>query len=86
MKKSYLNIRSILIIDGIIFFICLLGFYQVVEKNSLPFKVTSQNSQLIISDINSDFEVFQQYVDQYIKCPINFILSEGRNSCGPNPV
>ena len=34
---------------------------------------------IIVDNGGSDFEVFQQYVDQYIKCPINFILSEGRN-------
>ncbi|MCK4786759.1 MAG: FkbM family methyltransferase, partial [Desulfobacteraceae bacterium] len=34
---------------------------------------------IVVDNGGSDFEVFRQYVDQYIKCPINFILSEGRN-------
>lgn len=34
---------------------------------------------VVVDNGENDFEVFKQYVDQYVKCPINFVLSEGRN-------
>jgi len=34
---------------------------------------------IVVDNGQSDVEVFKQYIDQYIKCPINFNLSEGRN-------
>ncbi|NQT02287.1 MAG: methyltransferase domain-containing protein, partial [Planctomycetes bacterium] len=34
---------------------------------------------IVVDNGESDFAAFRQYVDQYIKCPINFFLSEGRN-------
>ncbi len=34
---------------------------------------------IVVDNGQSDVEVFKQYIDQYIKCPINLNLSEGRN-------
>ena len=34
---------------------------------------------IVVDNGRTDFEQLEQYVDQYIKCPINFVLSEGRN-------
>ncbi|MHC4498731.1 MAG: glycosyltransferase, partial [Planctomycetota bacterium] len=34
---------------------------------------------IVVDNGGSDFESLKQYVDQYIECPINFNLSEGRN-------
>ncbi len=34
---------------------------------------------IVVDNGQSDVESFKQYVDQYIKCPINFNPSEGRN-------
>ena len=34
---------------------------------------------IVVDNGENDFGVFKRYVDQYIKCPINFVPSEGRN-------
>ncbi|MHC4572551.1 MAG: glycosyltransferase [Planctomycetota bacterium] len=34
---------------------------------------------IVVDNGGSDFQSFKQYVDQYIECPLNFNLSEGRN-------
>jgi len=34
---------------------------------------------IVVDNGETDFEIVRQYADQYVKCPINFLLSEGRN-------
>jgi glycosyltransferase involved in cell wall biosynthesis/radical SAM superfamily enzyme YgiQ (UPF0313 family) len=46
---------------------------------SLSKQDSSDYEVIVVDNGQSDVEVFKQYVDQYIKCPINFNLSEGRN-------
>jgi glycosyltransferase involved in cell wall biosynthesis len=45
--------------------------------------VSSQNTGnyeiIVVDNGGCDYESIKQYVNQYIKCPINFNLSEGRN-------
>jgi|GEM_PF-653478 len=43
------------------------------KQDDLNFEV------IVVDNGGTDYEQFKQYVDQYIKCPINLQLSEGRN-------
>ena len=51
MKSAFKNRTALIIIDAIIFLLCIFGVYRVALKAYLPFNVTSTNSYLIISEL-----------------------------------
>lgn len=51
MKSAFKNRTALIIIDAIIFLLCIFGVYRVALKAYLPFNVTSNNSYLIISEL-----------------------------------
>ena len=51
MKSAFKNRTTVIIIDAIIFILCIFGVYRVALKAYLPFNVTSNNAYLIISEI-----------------------------------
>ncbi len=54
MKSAFKNRTALIIIDAIIFLLCIFGVYRVALKAYLPFNVTSTNSYLIISELISE--------------------------------
>ena len=51
MKSAFKNRTTLIIIDVIIFLLCIFGIYRVALKAYLPFNVTSNNAYLIISEL-----------------------------------
>jgi signal transduction histidine kinase len=51
MKSAFKNRTILIIIDTIIFILCIFGIYRIALKAYLPFNVTSNNSYLIINEI-----------------------------------
>jgi signal transduction histidine kinase len=54
MKSAFKNRITLIIIDAIIFILCIFGVYRVALKAYLPFNVTSDNSYLIVSEMLTD--------------------------------
>lgn len=52
MTSAIKNRSALLIIDAIIFLLCISGVYSLVSKPFLPFNVSSEKSFLIVSEIN----------------------------------
>ncbi|MFC2094668.1 ATP-binding protein [Bacteroidota bacterium] len=51
MKSAFKNRTTLIIIDAIIFLLCIFGIYRVALKAYLPFNITSDNSYLIVSEL-----------------------------------
>jgi len=51
MKNAFKNRTALIIIDAIIFLLCIFGVYRVALKAYLPFNITSENSYLIVSEL-----------------------------------
>jgi signal transduction histidine kinase len=51
MKSAFKNRTTLIIIDAVIFLLCIFGVYRVALKAYLPFNVTSNNAYLIVSEI-----------------------------------
>ena len=51
MKSAFKNRTALIIIDAIIFLLCIFGVYRVALKAYLPFNVISENEYLIINEL-----------------------------------
>ena len=51
MKSAFKNRTALIIIDAIIFLLCIFGVYRVALKAYLPFNITSENSYLIVREL-----------------------------------
>jgi signal transduction histidine kinase len=56
VNRSVLSDVPLLIADILIFFICVGGVYHIVLKADLPFKTSSENSDLLVSEIKFRIE------------------------------
>ncbi len=59
MRKLFKSQRNIIITDFIIFLFCILGIYNVFHKSALPFNIETQNSNLVITGIESRQSTFK---------------------------
>jgi len=52
--------KKIILVDFIILLFCILGVYNIINKSALPFPVISQNSNLVINNIEDNLSAFRK--------------------------
>lgn len=54
MNEAFIKQKTILIVDSVLFLLCITGVYQISEKAKLPFEINPKESALIIrTELNS---------------------------------
>lgn len=48
MNEAFIKQKIILVVDAVLFLLCIIGIYQISEKSKLPFEIHPEGSTLII--------------------------------------